>query len=202
MKGNGYENHYKQIPPPKEGLQKQGAQPTKLARNKSKLPFNCDHCGLAFEKYACWAKRVTHHYCSRACASAAKVVRFPKDCAVCGVEMLLTPTYMNRVSTCSAICMRKKRVTTNINMRSSPDYAAIAKRLKKNALCSTCGTTNGPWRVVGVKTWLEDGLACANGDEAKLVCLDCHLKSVAHLSKASTYISDRFRYYKEQQHDR
>jgi len=201
MKGNGYEHHYKQIPPPKDGLQKQGAQLTGLARNKAKLPFNCDHCGLAFEKYACWAKRVTHNYCSRACASAAKVIRFPKDCVVCGTEMLLTATYVKRVSACSAACSRKRKTVTNVNLRSSPDYTAIAQRLKKNTICNTCGTTNGPWRVTGVKTWVEDGLSCANGDDAKLVCLRCHLKSVAHLSRASTYISDRFRYYKEQKNE-
>lgn len=197
MKCTGYENHYKQITPPKGGLQKEGSQLTGLARNKSKLPFNCDHCGMAFEKYACWAKRVKHNYCSRACASAAKVIRFPKECVVCGVEMLLTPTLMKRVAACSTACMRKRRVTTNCNMRSSPDYTAIAKRLKKDATCDACGTKKGPWRVVGVKTWVEDGLACANGDEARLVCMPCHMRTLTPLSRASTYMRDRFEYYKE-----
>jgi hypothetical protein len=197
MKGNGYENHYRSIAPPTEGLRVQGSNLTKLARNKSKLPFNCDHCGLAYETYACWAKRYSNHYCSRACASAAKVIRFPKDCAICGTEMLITPSDYPKVFTCSTPCMRRKRVTNNVNTRTSPDYTAIAKRLKKDALCKSCGTTNGPWAVRGVRLWVEDGLACADGSEAYLVCRHCHLKSVAPLSTASAYMSDRFKYYKE-----
>lgn len=197
MKGRGYEHHYKQQLPPKEGLQYQGSQLTPLARIKAKLPFNCDYCGLAFEKYACWAKRSKHNYCSRACSNAAKVIRFPKECLVCNTVMLLTPTLMKRVSTCSSACMRKKRTKNNSNTRSSPDYIEILKRLKKNEKCRSCQTTSGPWVVAGIRRWIEDGLSCANGDEAYLLCKNCHLKSVAHLSKNSTYMSDRFRYYKE-----
>lgn len=200
MKANGYENHYKDIAPPKEGLTYQRAQLTSVQRNKAKLGFNCDHCGIPFEKYACWAKRTSHHYCGRACAWAAKVVRIPKPCVVCGTEMLLTPTSFNRVSGCSKECMRKRRTVNNSNLRASPDYLAIVKRLKENAVCGTCSTTNGPWVVQGIKTWVEDGLACADGSSARLVCQHCHLDSVAHLSKQSTYMSDRFKYYKEKNH--
>jgi hypothetical protein len=197
MKSGGYDNHYKNIAPPKDGMNYQRSQMTGLLRNKSKLPFNCDHCGIPFEKYACWAKRNNHHYCGRGCASAAKVIKFPKDCVICGAEMMLTPSLFLKKFTCSVACMRKKRVTNNINTRTSPDYMAIAKRLKKDALCKSCGTTNGPWTVRGVRLWVEDGLSCADGSGAYLVCRHCHLKSVAPLSIASTYMSDRFKYYKE-----
>lgn len=197
MKGNGYEQHYKNILPPKDGMGYQRAQLTTLQRNKSKLSFNCDHCGLPFEKYACWAKRTKNHYCGRACASAAKVVRIPKPCVVCGNEMLLTPTLFTRTSACSKECMRKRRVVNNKNLRSSPDYLSIVKRLRKEALCSVCGTTNGPWVVQGIKTWVENGLAQADGDSAHLVCKQCHMKSVVQLSLKSDYMTDRFKYYKE-----
>ena len=197
MKGNGYERHYKQIAPPTSGMAYQKSQLTPLARNKSKLFFNCDHCGLLFETYACWAKRVTNHYCGRSCASAAKVMRIPKDCVICGAGMLIKPSEYVKKSTCSASCMRKKRVTTNVNMRSSPDFMAIARRLKKDAECKSCKATSGPWAIRGVKVWVDNGLACADGSGAYLLCRNCHLRSVAPLSVASTYMADRFKYYKE-----
>lgn len=193
----GYETHYKQTTPPKHGLQKESSLPTPLARNKSKLGFNCDYCGLPFEKYACWARRTSHHYCGHACASAAKVIRIPKSCVVCNAEMLLTPTNINRVSTCSNECMRKRRTVNNKNLRTSPDYMKILKAFKKASTCGTCGTTNGPWVVRGIKLWVENGLSCADGKEASLVCKNCHLKSVTNLAKQSTYIFDRPRYYRE-----
>ena len=111
--------------------------------------------------------------------------------------MLVKPSDYAKKFTCSVPCKRRKRVTNNANIRTSPDYMAIAKRLKKNASCKSCGTTNGPWAVRGAKLWVEDGLACADGSEAYLVCRHCHLKSVAPLSIASTYMADRFKYYKE-----
>jgi hypothetical protein len=74
----------------------------------------------------------------------------------------------------------------------------ILKVLKKASICGACGTTNGPWVVRGIKLWIENGLSCADGKEASLVCKNCHLKSVTHLAKQSTYISDRLSYYKEE----
>ena len=174
----------------------QRSQLTKIQH--SKLPFNCDYCGVSFEKYACWAKRTAHHYCGRACASAAKVIRIPKNCVVCDAEIFLTPTYYNRVATCSKECMRKKRVRNNTNLCSSPDYVTIVKRLRKNAVCKNCGTTKGPWIARGVTKWIEGGLAKANGDNAYLLCRVCHLKSVIPLSKQSLYMSDRVAYYTDQ----
>jgi hypothetical protein len=197
MKANGYERNYKDIAPPKNGLNYHRSQLTSVQRNNAKLEFNCDHCGLLFERYACWAKRSRHHYCGRACAAAAKVVRIPKSCVVCGTEMLLIPSAFNRVSGCSRECMRKRRVVNNKDLRGSPDYMNIVKRLRQKALCGVCGTTNGPWVVQGIKTWVEDGLACADGSDAHLICQHCHLNSVSHLSMQSMYMSDRFKYYKE-----
>jgi hypothetical protein len=197
MKPNRYERHYTDTTPPKDGMSYQRAQLTGIQRNKAKLGFNCDHCGFPFEKYACWAKRTKYHYCGRACASAAKVVRIPKPCVVCGTEMLLTPSKFNRTSGCSRACMRKRRTVNYKNLRSSPDYVAIVKRLKKEALCGVCGTTNGPWVVQGVKIWVEDGLSCADGGNAHLVCQHCHLRGVNYLSMQSTYMSNRVKYYKE-----
>lgn len=197
MRGNGYENHYKDIPPPKEGLRYQTGQLTPLARNKSKIGVNCDYCGMAFEKYACWAKRTAHHYCGRSCANAAKLVRIPKPCAVCNGEMLLTPADYPKISTCSKTCLRKKRVKNNMNLRSSADYKRIVSRLKKNQICKVCATKSGPWTVRNIKTWVHDGLSCADGSDAYLVCRHCHLKEVSPLSLTSTYITDRFRYYKD-----
>ena len=194
MKPSRYD---RSIAPPKDGMKYQWSQLTGILRNKSKLSLNCDHCGLSFEKYACWAKRCARHYCGRACACAAKIIRFPKDCVICGTVMMLNASLALRKFTCSSACMRKKRVTSNVNMRSSPDYMAIAKRLKKNAVCKLCGTLNGPWAVMGIKIWVEDNLSCAEGSEACLVCRHCHMKSVAALAVDSTYMVDRIKYYKE-----
>lgn len=195
MKCTGYEKHYTEIVPPESGMSYQKSQLTKITN--SKLTFNCDHCGVAFEKYACWAKRTAKHYCGRACAWAAKVIRIPKNCVVCGAEMLVTPSNLNRVSACSKPCQRKRRVKNNCNLRSSPDYTDILKQLRKNTVCNTCASTNGPWVVRGVTKWVENGLAYASGENAYLVCQRCHLKSVAPLSLQSTYMSDRDKYYAE-----
>lgn len=192
----GYDANYRNIAPPKSGMLNQGSQLTPLTKIKSKLPFNCDHCGLLFEKYACWAKRSTHHYCSRACSWASKVIRVPKNCVVCHAEMFLTPTYYKRVSTCSKICLRKNRVTNNSSLRSSPDYIGIVNRLKKKTSCNTCNTTSGPWVVAGIKTWVEDGLSCADGEGAYLLCKQCHLEAASHEAVNSLYMKNRNEYKK------
>ena len=197
MKTGGYDRHYKDIVPPVEGLQYHKGQLTKLTRNKSKLGFNCDYCGLPFEKYACWAKRTAHHYCGRACANAAKVVEIPKPCVVCGKEMLLKPSLFKRVSACSPECIRKRRTVNNTNLRASPDYTAIVKKLRQVAVCGGCGTTTGPWIVQGIKLWVEDGLSQADGANARLVCRPCHLKTLNTHSAKSLYMTDRFKYYRE-----
>lgn len=197
MKGNGYEQHYKNMLPPRDGLHREGSNLTSIARNKAKLSFNCGLCGMAFERYACHAKRYANHYCSTACASAAKIIRFQRLCRVCGTEMLLTPTDIERISTCSKECSRKRRIVNSSSPRSSPDYVAITKQLRKDSVCRTCGTTSGPWVAKGIRTWFDNGLAQADGSDAYLSCKQCHLESVAPLNVKSTYIRDRFAYYKE-----
>ena len=194
---NGYDAHYRSIAPPKSGLLGQSSALTALSKVKSKLLFNCEHCGLPFEKYACWAKRTSHHYCSRACAWAAKVIQIPKNCVVCNAEMLLNPSKYARVSTCSRDCLRKKRVKSYTNLRSSPDYAAIATRLKDIGSCNDCGATSGPWVAAGIKTWVEDGLSRADGSYARLICKKCHMKTTRSLSHLSTYMIDRKQYYED-----
>jgi hypothetical protein len=149
---------------------------------------------LLFEKYACWAKRSAHHYCSRACSWASKIIRIPKNCGVCNTEMFLTPNYYKRISTCSKTCLRKNRVTNNAGLRTSPDYRSIVNRLKKNTLCNTCNTTSGPWVVAGIKTWVEDGLSCADGEGAYLLCKRCHLNAASHEAIGSLYMVDRKKY--------
>lgn len=181
--------------PPKGGMGYQRAQLTKLTH--SKVLLNCDHCGIVFEKYACWAKRSANHYCGRACANAAKIVRIPKPCAVCGIEMLLTPYDINRVSACSKPCQRKRRTKNNSNLRTSPDYRAILKQVKKHAVCKACSSTKGPWVVRGIVVGVKDGLAYAEGSGAYLLCKHCHMGSVSPLALNSMYMKDRDTYYKE-----
>lgn len=190
----GYQVHYRHIAPPKSGLLKESSQSTAITKVKSKLPFNCDHCGLLFEKYACWAKRCTNHYCSRACNWASKVIRIHKNCVVCNAEMLLTPSDYKKFSTCSKECLRKNRVINNAGLRTSPDYIGIVKRLKKNMVCNDCKTTNGPWVVSGIKTWIENGLSCADGDSAYLLCKDCQLRKARKDALNSLYMIDRKKY--------
>lgn len=192
---NGYDNHYRSIAPPKSGLLRQGSARTALAKVKAKLLFNCDYCDLPFEKYACWAKRTSHHYCSRACAWAAMVIEIPKNCVMCDVEMLLTPSNYPRITTCSKDCSRKRRVKNYKNLRCSPDYLTIVNKLKKIGSCNVCGVTSGPWVVAGIKTWVEDGLSRAEGGNARLICKKCHIAVMQPLSHLSTYTINRKQYY-------
>ena len=190
-----YERHYRDTLPVKGVSTLEGSQLTPLSRNKGKLAFNCDMCELPFEKYACWAKRSAHHYCSRACASAAKVVRVEVQCVVCDSKMMVKPAYLKRVTTCSKECMRKKRVKNNSQLRTSPDYKSIIERLHKQGACNMCGTTAGPWSVLGIRTWVENGLAQADGANAKLYCRHCHMKEVSPLMAKSLYATNRTEYY-------
>jgi hypothetical protein len=194
---NGYDNHYRSIAPPKSGLLRQGSALTALSKVSSKLLFNCEHCDLPFEKYACWAKRTSHHYCSRACAWAAKVIQIPKNCVVCDVEMLLNPTKYTRISTCSKDCSRKRRVKSYTNLRTSPDYLTIVNRIKKIGSCNACGVTSGPWVAAGIKTWVEDGLSCADGNSARLICKKCHMGAARFWVLRSAYMLNRKQYYED-----
>lgn len=171
------------------------SQLTPLPRNRGKIGINCDLCGLPFEKYACWAKRSKRNYCSRACANEAKKIEVPSECVVCKKEMLVTPSELPKITTCSYACSRKRRTVNNANTRSSPEYRRIVKRMTADPVCTTCGTFTGPWVVSGIRTWVEDGLACASGEDAKLYCRHCHLKTVSLIASASLYMTNRSAYY-------
>ncbi len=171
------------------------SNPTPVPRNKGKIGLNCDLCTLPFEKYACWAKRVKHNYCSRACANEARKIEIPSECVVCKKEMLLTPSDLPKITTCSYECSRKRRTVSNTNLRSSPEYKRIVKRLTANPVCTECGTLTGPWVVRGIHTWVEDGLAYASGENAKLYCKHCHLKTVSLVASTSLYMTNRSAYY-------
>lgn len=96
---------------PATGLVRELSNKTKLARSKGKIHLNCDLCGLPFETYVCWAKRVNRHYCSRACASEGKVTQVENSCAICN-DVFLTKksdSELNRKTTCSEECRSKKR---------------------------------------------------------------------------------------------
>jgi hypothetical protein len=79
-------------------------------------------------------------------------------------------------------------------LRSSPDYIGIVNRLRKNTSCNTCNTTSGPWVVANIKTWVENGLSCADGEGAYLLCKQCHLKTASNEALNSLYIVNRNEY--------
>jgi hypothetical protein len=199
MKRERYENHYRSTIPLKDVRTFESSQLTKLSRNKNKVEVSCGYCDLIFEKYACWAKRTKNHFCSHSCHNESRKIRFPKQCAQCDTVMMLTASKMKKYSTCSKDCMRKKRTdATRQNKKyTSIDYIKIANELKKNALCHSCGTDVGPWSVMGITTYLENGLAKADASQARLVCRKCHMKVSVDNAMKSTYIVDRFKYYKE-----
>jgi hypothetical protein len=109
MKPNRFERNYRDTFPLKSGVAKEFSNATPMSRTAGKINMDCDHCGLAYETYACWAKRVAHHYCSRACASAAKETPVEKTCIVCGSVFTTVPSSLKRHSTCSINCLKKNR---------------------------------------------------------------------------------------------
>ena len=199
MRRNRYENHYRSTLPVNGVSTFETSQRTKLTRNAGKVEVSCGYCDLIFEKYACHAKRVANHFCSVSCNAEARKIRFPKNCVVCNTEMMLTATCMQRINTCSKDCLRKNRTNLTVTrVRSAAiSYTKIADKLKKNAVCVLCETTVGPWSVLGIKTFIENGTVEANGSQAKLFCRDCHLKQASTTALKSGYMVDRFKYYRE-----
>lgn len=172
--------------PSKKGLAYHQSNKTPLGNNSGKYHFDCPMCGTAFERYWCWAKRVNTNYCSRACSSEAKKIRFDKACAVCNTTMHLTATNMDRVSTCCYDCSRIKRTKKRSNGRSHVDYKKIAERLKQNPVCSDCGVLEGPWSVQGIVTTInEKGIYEGDGSKARLVCRHCALTYSSKLGTAA-----------------
>ena len=83
---------------------------TKIRLSASMVGVNCGHCGMAFEKYACHAKRVANHYCSQSCAGEAKKIPIYKSCAICGTKIVCAPASYSKFTTCSAIeCVTERK---------------------------------------------------------------------------------------------
>jgi hypothetical protein len=82
---------------------------TKLSAVTGKIKMNCDRCGMLYETQACWAKRTAHHYCGKGCADAAKEVIVYVKCVICGTPVRTIPTQIERVTTCSKKCSKKRR---------------------------------------------------------------------------------------------
>lgn len=105
----GFSESYRDIAPPKNGLRAEGSNKTKLSRSAGKIGLNCDHCGLSFETWACWAKKHANHYCSKACTDAAKIYKVKKNCIICGKEFEVIESRVAKVVTCSRACLRANR---------------------------------------------------------------------------------------------
>jgi len=109
MKPNRFERNYRDTPPPRSGMQCEIANKTPMTRSAGKIGMSCDHCGMGYETYACWAKRTAHHYCSKACANSAKETPVEKTCVICGEIFITTPAAAWKFSTCSRKCLKEKR---------------------------------------------------------------------------------------------
>jgi hypothetical protein len=112
MKPNRFERSYRDTTPLKDVVAKHFSALTPIARSSGKIGLNCDFCGLPFETYSCWAKRTAHHYCGRACSSAAKEKKEQVNCVICGASFEIIPSLAAgrlRKVTCSVACSRKKK---------------------------------------------------------------------------------------------
>ncbi len=104
MKPNPFENSYRHTTPMRGVRTTNITNKAKVTKTSGKIGLNCDLCGLAFETYACWAKRHAHHFCSRACAHAFKEININNSCKECGKPIIVTPTEYARIVTCSKEC--------------------------------------------------------------------------------------------------
>ena len=77
---------------------------TPLIRASNLSRFECECCGLLFDKPAAWAKRCNHHYCSRACHNEARRIKIKKTCIICNKVFFTTPHGWFRHVTCSKEC--------------------------------------------------------------------------------------------------
>lgn len=109
MKPNRFERSYRDTIPVNGVTTKSLSNPTPMSRSAGKIGMSCDHCGMTYETYACWAKRVARHYCSKACANAGKETPIEKTCAVCGETFITTPAAAWKFSTCSKKCMSERK---------------------------------------------------------------------------------------------
>lgn len=125
MKPNRFERNWRDTIPLKSGVRGETSNPTKLSRSSSKISLNCDMCGISFEKYACWAKRTSNHYCGRGCANEAKRRVAERRCIECGKHMLMIPSNLTRISTCSTECSSERRRKHMLNEAQNMTTSAI-----------------------------------------------------------------------------
>lgn len=92
---------------------------TAIGVTAGKVRLDCPICGLAFERYACWAKRKKVCYCSKACADEAKRRPIEFVCVVCEAKIISIPAEVRRngIATCSKACRsihRRNLVTAGV----------------------------------------------------------------------------------------
>ena len=104
MKPNRFEDSYRRTVPISGVHTINITNKAKVNKTAGKIGLNCDLCGLAFETYACWAKRHNHHFCSRACSSKFTEININNSCKECGKPITVTPTDYARIVTCSKEC--------------------------------------------------------------------------------------------------
>lgn len=143
-------------PSPAQGMQFQASNSTGVLANSSKILLNCETCGLAFWRYAAWAKRKNHHYCGKPCADEAK--RQPTEflCSVCGVKFIDIPSNVGRIISCSKTCQAKRK-STQLREHPMPKHVH-AKRGSGNGRLSADDAN-----AIGVSAEATKILACRYG---------------------------------------
>jgi hypothetical protein len=165
--------------PPKHVARLGLSNKTPLSRTIGMLHFNCELCGVVFEKPAAWAKRVSRHYCSRECCSEDKKVRIHTNCRVCGVDMEQTPSEAVKTTTCGKICSSRRRRSGTPRPHSFVAYKNEMVRIAKAGVCSQCGVQHGPWVVRGIKSELVvDAMLIIDHTSGSLWCRPCHFRTL------------------------
>lgn len=170
------------MPVPAKGISVETSNRLPLSKTTGKLKFICPVCENIFYKPVAWAKRTSNHFCSRACASAGRIVRYEIPCVICGKIMSLRFSNIIRVTTCSKICSSKRRRGAVFDKRGFAIYKKAVKELTANPVCGKCGSSHGPWRVRNLEViFNEDGEACLNKEKVEVWCEHCHLNDIALL---------------------
>jgi hypothetical protein len=98
--------------------------------------------------------------------------------------MMLSPSNVERKTTCSPECSSAKKRSRGSNTRKFglAAYQLAVKEISKRGVCEKCGTTTGPWAVRGLVVDVIDGRmpSCISAN-ASLWCKHCHLVEVAPL---------------------
>lgn len=148
------------------------------------MPVVCPVCYITFYRAPSHVERVGTSYCSRACAFEGRKIRVVSHCRVCGKAMELTPSMVERQTTCSKKCstVRRTKGRTGGKGQGTSEYISTVKDIARRSVCVACGVTHGPWAIRGLSvTIAKDGEKTVNKDQATLWCKHCHLKDVAPL---------------------